>query len=204
MTDMSPPNGSNTAVLILAAGVSSRLGESKQLVKFRGKTLLEHAADHALSITSDVFVVLGHGQDACQAVLGGLPVKTLYNPAFAEGMGTSIALGIRQLQGYEHVLILLSDQPLIPREHYRALAEAMEQNPRAIIASFYHGKPGVPAVFPCETFPQLARLSGDRGAKALLASPSSIFVPVDDRYTVDIDTKEDVFLLGEMEAKQEK
>lgn len=194
---------SKTAVLILAAGSSSRLGMPKQLLKFRGKTLLEHAADHALSLSSDVFVVLGHAHDACKAALADLPVTILYNPVFTEGIGTTIAFGVRKLQAYEHMFILLSDQPLIPREHYRALAETMAQNPRVITASFYQGKPGVPAVFPRETFPQLLQLHGDRGAKALLASPSSIFVPVDDGYMVDIDTKADLSFLTAAETMGE-
>jgi molybdenum cofactor cytidylyltransferase len=197
---MQRPADGKFAVLILAAGASKRLGTPKQLLAFQGKTLLEHAADRAFGVSPNVFVVLGDAYEACKKLLEALPVTPLYNPDFEEGMGRSIAFGTGQLHAFDHVLVMLCDQPMIPAEHYLALRETMLEHPRSIVASFYNGKPGVPAVFPREVFPQLEQLSGDKGAKPLLSSSSSRFVNIESRYAMDIDTKEDAALLTEMEA----
>lgn len=192
-------SGSKLAVLILAAGASRRLGRPKQLLLYEGKTLLEHAATHALALSGDVFVVLGHSHDACTAALNGLPVTLLHHSGFEEGMGSSIAFGIGHLHVFEHVLIMLSDQPLIPRGHYLALKEAIVQTPGLSIASFYHGTPGVPAVFPRASFASLEGLRGDRGAKPLLSSTTH-HVPLESRYAMDIDTEKELALLREQET----
>ncbi|MDD2267315.1 nucleotidyltransferase family protein [Sulfuricurvum sp.] len=187
---------SNFAILILAAGTSKRLGFPKQLVKYKGATLLEHAVSTALFISPNVYVVLGYAYEECAKALDRLPVATLYNPNYAEGMGNTIAFGIEQLQNYKHVLIMLCDQPYIPMNHFLAMKDTMMQNPQSIISSYYNDQPGVPAIFPDETFSALALLRGDKGAKTLLSSFHSKYVSIESKYMMDIDSIEDLVKLA--------
>lgn len=181
---------SDPAVLILAAGRSSRLGTPKQLLTYRGNTLLGHAASHALKFSSEVHVVLGHAHEACESAIAEMPVTIGVNPRYHEGIGNSIAYGISQIKS-KFLLIMLCDQPLIPTKHYLQLIGESKANPHSIIASEYDSKPGVPALFPFEYFPSLQKLSGDKGAKPLLISNPCIHVPIHDSCMSDIDTWED-------------
>ncbi len=179
------------AILILAAGSSRRLGSPKQLLEYAGKTLLEHAAADALRLTPDVYVVLGHARELCEMALESVGVTTLFNPYYKEGMGGSIAYAVSRIPKHDHLLIMLCDQPLIPKEHYKKLIDSAKENPTLMIASEYSAKPGVPALFPLKYYQSLQMLEGDKGAKTLLMSNPCISVPIDTAYILDIDTKEE-------------
>lgn len=180
------------AILILAAGSSSRLGQPKQLVKYHDETLLRRSVKQALALTSHVFVVLGHAYETCASHLEGLPVTLLYHEAYTKGIGSSIAFGIAHTVSFDYTLIMLCDQPLIPLEHYRALIGKAGQE--VLVASSYLPKErvAVPAIFPKRYYAQLMTLSGDKGAQMLLADAFCIHVALKQEYTVDIDTQDDI------------
>lgn len=185
------------AAIVLAAGAAARMGQSKQLLRFRGTTLIERAATQAIDAgLNPVIVVLGAGGAAVCDAIASLPVEIAQNENWQLGMGSSITTGIhcllRTRPEIAGVAILLADQPLINARHLsdmRALLRAGEIN---IVAAEYSGTLGVPAFFTREFFPQLAALPADSGARRIIrehgARTTAYSLP---EAAVDIDTPED-------------
>ena len=186
----------NLAVLILAAGTSSRLGETKQLVKIKDETLIQNAIKNALKLSANVNVVLGHKSNEIKDEINDLPIKILVNPNFKEGMGFSLSYGISKLNKFDKVLIMLCDQPFIPIIHYENLLQKSNKNEDTIVCSKYQGKLAVPSIFPKKYYKDLEKLGGDKGARKLLEENSLEFINLDDKYSIDIDTKEDLSKLN--------
>lgn len=154
-------------ILILAAGGSSRLGKPKQLLAFKDEALLEHVTNIALQCEmSPVVVVVGAFSDKCSAVLDGLPVRIVENPAWIEGMASSLRVGIAALKddALDGVVIMLCDQPLVSVEVIQKLVSTGQP----IAVSHYEGNFGPPAFFSNEFFDELLDLQGDCGAKQIL------------------------------------
>jgi molybdenum cofactor cytidylyltransferase len=182
------------AILILAAGRSSRLGRPKQLLVHANETLLRHAVQQALHVSSNVFVVLGHEKEACLTALEGLHVKCIDNENYLKGIGNSLSFGIAHTKAFSHTMIMLCDQPFIPTTHYASLALHVNDHHEIIIASKYENEPKctVPAIFPKKYYDALLKLDGDKGAQFLLNSEPCLDVFLPRALAIDIDTKEDV------------
>ena len=182
----------STGIILLAAGESKRFGQPKQLFRFRGRTLLRHAAETALTASlGPVITVLGAEEHRCREALSGLPITIVVNPLFREGMGTSIAIGARSLTDEDAAIITLCDQPDLTAATLQALHNKHEQTGANIVAAHYQGTNGPPALFARAYFPQLRQLSGPAGAKALIASEPNL-VSMDCREAAfDLDTPAD-------------
>lgn len=179
------------AILILAAGSSSRLGQPKQLVMYHDETLLRRSANQALELSPNVFVVLGHEYKACSTALEGLHVNVLYHENYAKGMGRSIAFGVSHTTSFEHTLIMLCDQPLIPKSHYDALIATAGS--RISASQYLDGdRLGVPAIFPHAYYEALMQLNGDKGAQRLLKNELCDSIYLANEWSIDIDTAEDI------------
>ncbi|HWW82952.1 MAG TPA: nucleotidyltransferase family protein, partial [Vicinamibacterales bacterium] len=104
-------------IVILAAGGSRRMGQPKQLLPFRERTLLRHAVETAVeSMCRPILVVIGAHAELVSLELQSLPVLIAYNPEWASGIGSSLRLAIQTLgaiDAIEGVVITLSDQPLV-------------------------------------------------------------------------------------------
>lgn len=185
--------------IILAAGASRRLGQPKQLVAFKGETLLEHAMRLAKeSGAAPVLVVMGANfAEICASVSfeGAIPVL---NDHWERGISSSIHAGLNEAEvrsaGTPGVLVMVCDQPQISTSHLCALLAAFgEQKTPSIIASAYADTQGIPAVFPRAAFPGLRALHGDKGARSLLAKPPCevIAIPFEGG-EVDIDLPADL------------
>ena len=180
--------------IVLAAGASRRYGSPKQLASYRGETLLARSVRLAHEAgAGTVFVVLGYRAQAMRRALqqGRVPpsgTTIVRNARWRDGMGRSLACGARSLDRRARaVLVCLADQPLLEAADLVALVRAWRASPRSVVASRYAGKPGVPAIFPRSHFDALKSLSGDRGARMLLASSNDVLsVPVP-LAAVDID-----------------
>jgi molybdenum cofactor cytidylyltransferase len=183
--------------IVLAAGGSRRLGASKQLLVLRGEALVRRAARAAVEAGLwPAVVVVGARCDEVRAALAGLPVVTVSNPAFAEGMAGSIRLGLARLvecaPAVRGVVLLACDQPAVVAAHLTALAAAARREGKPIAASAYGGTVGVPALFAAALFPELLALTGDTGARRLLASDAARVTAVPLPHgELDVDTPED-------------
>ena len=183
-----------TAILILAAGRSRRMGKPKQLLKVGAKTLLQRAIETALGASAGaVYCVIGAQATAIREHIRGYPIHILENTEYNTGLSSSLKCGIEAVEkGHlRSVLVLLADQPKITAQHLKALLRAHEEAAPAIVATGYPHGLGVPAVFSRVHFARLKGLQGDKGAREILNSnrDKAIGVPFTD--LVDIDTPQD-------------
>jgi molybdenum cofactor cytidylyltransferase len=162
----------SVGAVILAAGPSTRLGYSKQLIIHEGEPLVRRAAIAAVEAgASPVIVVLGADVAEIAPVLSLLPSVTLViNDDWNTGLASSLATGLRALSqnvSRDGVLVMLADQPLIDATALKQLLDAFD-NEHRIIASEYDDTIGVPVVIGREHVPDLMALKGDAGAGAWL------------------------------------
>ncbi len=184
------------AGIVLAAGTSSRMQRAKQLLPFRGQTVLETVVDSALaSSLQRVVVVIGHQAEAIEPLLRHRAVTLVRNPDYRLGQSSSLQAGLRALtEESEAALFLLGDQPLVTPEIIDRVLAAYEKSPSPIVLPVFQGRRGNPALFSRETFPRLQELRADSGARPLFAEYAGriLQVPVEDpAIHLDIDTEED-------------
>jgi CTP:molybdopterin cytidylyltransferase MocA len=177
------------AAVVLAAGASTRLGEPKQLIKIVGETLLERAVRTAREAgCSPVVVVLGAAYVEILANSSLANTVPVINDKWMEGMASSIRLGVRTLgfiaKDAEGVLLMTCDQPAVTVQHLNRVMMRQE-----VKASRYAERNGVPAYFPNKYFGELMALTGDMGARGLLAQARFEDLPHGE---LDIDTPEDI------------
>ena len=184
------------AGIVLAAGQGTRMGQSKQLLPFRGRTILECVVDSALaSSLHRVVVVLGHQADVIEPLLRNRGVTTVVNRLFPTGQSSSLKAGLQALSGEsEAALFLLGDQPLISAQTMDLVVAAFDASRSPIVVPVYAGRRGNPVLFSRETFPRIERLSGDCGARPLFAEYAgrllALPVPTPD-ILFDVDTEDD-------------
>lgn len=186
-------NPSLTAIVILAAGGSARMGLPKQLLQHRGKSLLRHAAETALATRpSEVITILGFEADRMKHELDDLPVRLITNRGWKEGIASSIREGITEIPAtVEASLMLLCDQPFVTSDLLLRLITACTDE-KPIAATGYDQTYGVPACFKRSLFAELLDLQGDAGAKRVIHREQRrvTIVPFPEA-SVDIDTIED-------------
>ena len=195
----SPSTESSVALLLLAAGGSTRMGCPKQLLDYHGRPLLRHSVEQAVgSRCHPIIVVLGSDADACAAVLHGLPpaVATAINEDWMQGMGSSIRVGLAAMQERapeaRALVIALSDQPLITSAFLDRLVRVHLEQDASMVAASYDDQPGVPALFARSQFSRLAALDVHTGAKALLQGAGSELITIPAPHAaIDVDTPED-------------
>mgnify|MGYP003478412833 FL=1 len=189
-------NSKDLAVVILAAGISSRLGNiTKQLLVYKNETLLKIVVKKALEISKNVFVVLGHEKEKCEKELEDFDVNIIYNSNYKKGMGSTLSLGIKHTKEFNYTMVMLFDQPFIPISHFQALKENIQNE--NIIASLYEKNKSakVPAIFPKKYYDELLKLDADFGAKEILQKESCINIQLKKDFCIDIDTLEDMKFL---------
>lgn len=185
---------SDIAAIVLAAGRASRFGgpQSKVLAEFEGEALVRRAVRQALAAGLKVTMVTGYQAAEVEGTLAGLPVALVHNPAFADGMSGSLKLGLTAAQG-EAALVLLADMPKVDAALIKTLCATFAANPQAsAIVPTYHGERGNPVILARCLFEQVAQLSGDQGARKLLAAAQNVVeVAIEDEaVALDIDTPE--------------
>ncbi|MHB1399631.1 MAG: molybdenum cofactor cytidylyltransferase [Trichloromonadaceae bacterium] len=184
------------AGIILAAGASNRMGRTKQLLPFRGQTILEGVVDNALAAALHrLIVVLGHEAETLAARLTGRNLTIVQNPHYAQGQSTSLKAGLQALsEESDAALFLLGDQPLITPATIDLLLAAYAATPSPIVLPVFEGKRGNPVLFDRETFAAIATITEDCGARSLFDRYAGrLFkIPVDDpSIHFDIDTEDD-------------
>jgi len=193
---MTNPTSKRLAAVVLAAGSSVRLGRPKQLVDWRGKALVRHAAELAMECSSaGVTVVTGAETEQVAAALQGLHLSLAYNRDWETGMGSSLTAGIRSLSdsaGIDGLLVMLCDQPRLTYADIVPLLEVWKIHPDKPSAAGYNNIVGVPAIIPFGLLNELAELPADSGAGGWLRSRSDIRVVDMPNAGLDIDTVEDL------------
>ena len=180
------------SAVLLAAGGSQRLGRSKQLLVWEGEPLVRRAARAALEAGVDELIaVTGAEGDAVAAALAGLELRVIANERWRDGVGGSIATGVRAASG-SAVLLLLADQPGVDAALLAELIAGMEAGHERV-ACAYAGIVGVPAIFSRPSDLEALRgLSGDRGAAPLLRAPGSVVLAIPaPQAASDIDDEQD-------------
>jgi len=172
------------------------MGSNKLMLPFKNKPLLRHVAEAVLKSQAEpVIVVTGHQRQEVLSAIDGLEFQDVFNPGFAEGLAGSLKAGIAALgENVDGALILLGDMPLVDAPLIDLLVSARRARPdAAAIVPTSGGRRGNPVLIGRSLFAAVAKLGGDHGARALLASCAEtiIEVPVPGNAVIlDVDTPE--------------
>lgn len=181
-------------ILILAAGRSSRMGQPKTLLPWADSTVVETVIQTAKHLPeSKIAIVSGASHKQLSELLADHQVEIIQNQDWQQGMGSSLALGIKHFhkKQVESVLVLLADMPTVSFDHLKRLVQSFNAQDCDVVCSRYKDNSGVPAVFSLSTFDRLMCLEGEIGAKKLLNTASWRLVYVDSLTPFeDIDTPE--------------
>ena len=190
------------AVVLLAAGLSRRMGErNKLLVEIGGEPLVRRTARRFLAAGVDVYAVIGHEAEAVRAALAGLPLSFVENPNFAEGKASSARAGVDAVPtGYDVMLVSPADLPLLTPADIEDLLRAFAMSGRdRILIPFFGDQRGNPVVFPARLIAEM-RSSGRNVAcrKFIDANPqlTQRYEAANDHFVTDIDTPEDLWAFG--------
>lgn len=190
-------NQSRISVILLAAGSSSRMGQSKQLLEIKGTPMLLHSVKAALeSQVQSVNVVLGANELSHREIIRDLPVNVISNHYWKSGMGSSIKAGlnyvVRKYSETEAVIIMVCDQPAISSTHLRTLMSTFYRTNSPIVASIYSGTSGVPALFSRAFFSNILMLKDEQGAKKIIEQfPEQAQRVEFPQGSIDLDTRDD-------------
>ena len=216
-------NSSTVGLIILAAGASTRMGTPKQLLTYRGRSFIRHITESAIcasqrsterlrtelaevsrrsqrfaiaSVCQPIAVVLGANAEQIKPEISQLPVQIVENQQWAEGMSSSIRVGLEALlgvnQNLEAVAIALCDQPFVSSQTINQLIEAYHLTGKPIIASEYAGTLCVPVLFSHTLFSELMALKSNEGAKKLVKKHiHEVFSVPFPEGSIDIDTQTD-------------
>jgi len=190
-----PAGPSRVGALVLAAGLSRRMGEAnKMLAEVEGAPMIARCVDAVLaSPARPVVVVTGHEAARVRGALAGRELVFAHNPEPAAGLSASLRTGIAALgDEVAGALVCLGDMPWVRPEHIEALIAAFEASGgRSICVPTFDGRRGNPVLWPARHFAEIAALCGDRGARSLLDAHADevCYVPVADAgVTLDVDT----------------
>lgn len=184
--------------IILAAGGSSRFGEPKQLLVWKGESLVRRAVRVASDAgCAPVVVVAGSALDQIALELRETAAIILENLHWQQGLGTSIHVGLRYLRNsapeIEAVVLLACDQPFVDAGVITSLNGQRETSRKSIVASSYANTLGVPVLFEKTWFDSLLELPNDSGAKTLIEShPDDVAQVEFSKGVIDVDTPADL------------
>lgn len=170
------------------------MGGQKLLLALHGRPIVRWSVDALRPHVDELVVVTGGGGDAVRAALDGLGIRFAENPRPEDGQSTSIAAGVAALRpGTDAVIIALGDQPRVSPGIVPALLEAWRRTGKPIVAPVYRGVQGTPVLFAAEVFPELLALTGDAGARGVVAARRERVerVAIDTAMPPDVDTPED-------------
>ncbi|EFO32839.1 4-diphosphocytidyl-2C-methyl-D-erythritol synthase [Roseibium sp. TrichSKD4] len=187
--------------VVLAAGKSSRMGAAnKLLVHLDGKPVLTHVLDAAQAAKFDeIVVVTGHMREDVADLVGNTPVQLAHNPHFSDGMASSIKTGVTALSDdLDGIIILLGDMPNISEDHLNEMRSAFQKSGQQIVVATANGKRGNPVLWHKRFFDDLKKLTGDIGARHLIAEHIDTVheVEIGSSARIDLDTPEALLAAG--------
>ncbi len=155
--------------IVLAAGMSTRMGTQKLLLPFAGMTIVEKVVENILnSGIENILVVLGANCAEIEEVLEFWPVQTIRNENFQEGMHTSLISGVKLLpENVKAVMIFLGDQPFIPEYVSMKVIEAWKDSGKGIVIPLFNGKRGHPPLYDMKYRNELIHLDSQVGLRSV-------------------------------------
>lgn len=179
------------AALLLAAGAGRRMRlaeaeranapatPNKLLLEYCGVPMVCHVAKTAQTSRCDaLYVVVGSANEELRQALSGQCERIVENADWASGLASSIRAGVTAIASerpaFDALVVLLADQPRVTSAHINALLDAFGPAAEPLVASHYAGIDGVPALFPRRCFDALSQLTGDEGARSLLAAERAL------------------------------
>ena len=200
----------SVGAIVLAAGGSTRFKKPKQFAIFRGETFVRRivaAANEAEC--APIVVVVGRDAAKISSELAGLPVSVAVHRNWPNGLGSSIAAGVRHVVGVapnlNAAILLTCDQPFVNASVLRQLIQLYLKNGKPIVASAYADTLGIPALFDRSCFGDLLQLTGDSGAKGIIRARRHDVTPFNfPAAAIDIDTAVDYEKLRDGEGRVQK
>lgn len=184
------------AAIVLAAGMSTRMGSNKLLAEVDGKPLIRHVVEAAMgSAAASVLVVTGNAGDKIRKAVSPIMPLFVDNPDFSKGLSASLKCGLRSLpEDCDGAVVLLGDMPGVsPGLIDKLIASFDPAEDRAISVATRHGKRGNPVLWARRFFPEMLAIEGDVGARQLIGHYAELVCEVeasDDAPLTDIDTPE--------------
>lgn len=198
---------SDVAIVILAAGMSRRLGRPKQILPISGEPIVAHVGKRArASKAARVMAVIGGAREETMSALEDIVDELIINDIYDQGQGTSIAAGVRYVQSTSHLLgaceaiiFLLGDQPGIEPALIDAVIDAWEEGAHIVMAR-YTDRPGHPVLFDRLYWNELTRLQGEEGGRHVIDQHRDdvVYVDIDSESPMDVDTEADWRMLQEL------
>lgn len=161
--------------VVLAAGLSRRMGVQKLLLPFGNKTVIGHIIDQLLASTVDeIHVVVGHQAERISRELSGQAVSIVNNPNYKSGMLSSVRCGLQSLpEKCRAVMVVLGDQPSITTELIDQMLQSFATTEKSILVPLYKGKRGHPILFSSLYRDEILTQHGDVGLRGLLHGHSN-------------------------------
>ena len=171
------------------------MGELKQLMMYKGRTLLQHIICEAKEASLEPVICVTGCQSGCVAEnISGMGVSVVYNGRWPEGMGSGISTGIKQLKFWDvdAVIVAVSDQPYVSSALFQKMLDLKSKSEKGIVACSYAGTLGTPVLFLKKYFNRLESMDGNEGAKKIVKlNPDDVCSIEFENGSIDIDTKED-------------
>ncbi|HET7267803.1 MAG TPA: nucleotidyltransferase family protein [Oleiagrimonas sp.] len=181
---------------MLAAGAGKRFGDIKQLALIDGEPMLRRVARNLLDIGSPVIVVTGAHAQQVETALADLPLHITRHADWADGMGSSLAAGLRcvvtDFPDATGALLCLADQPLLDAAVLQRMLARHVEKAESVLVTTQCGIDGPPVLFPRDCFEALTNWSGPRGAHALLDRNAHRVERFVTSERIDVDTPEDL------------
>ncbi|HLK08244.1 MAG TPA: NTP transferase domain-containing protein [Candidatus Angelobacter sp.] len=195
MSDQEKQSG--VAAVVLAAGMSRRMGTPKQLLRIGTETILQRTLKNVRdSNVSEIILVLGHAADDVQKAIATQGLKVVINPEYQQGMGSSLRSGLAAVDAAaKAAIIVLADQPWVRAETLNRLIECHQERKPQIIVPTYRGFRGNPVLLDRSVFAEVQALNGDVGCRAIFGDHTEgiVKLPVDDPgILLDIDSRDDL------------
>lgn len=167
---MSSSSQPRIAAIVLAAGVSSRMGKPKLLLSYNSHTIIEETIDQVLEAGYDeTVVVIGSEREQMQELLAARPVRIAFNLNFRAGLAGSIKAGVSSLDASTDAFALvLGDQPQISTKTHQLVLAAFRKHKKGICAPVCDGQIGHPVIFSIDYKTRMYALQGDKGARQLI------------------------------------
>jgi len=181
------------SAILLAAGESKRMGKPKQLMLLGNSTIVEQTIDNLLnSRVSEVIIVLGYKAEAVVEKIATRPVKIAINPAYPQGMSTSIVTGLNLINDKaKAVMLALADQPFIDSQTISRLIDEFDSHDKGIAIPVYQGRRGHPVIFAIKYKEELLGLTGDIGGRLIIERHPDDILEISvstESINIDIDT----------------